>query len=430
MNDKSNVALLEKRLRAAIGSPKPPDFDAWQAKHTEAIARLTPAITARQHRKQKLLMWTARAAMALAVSVLVLLGMNLDGEKESFAQAVKAAKGAQTLTETRSSYERLHSTDGQRSWLRIQRTNVAFQRPGLYRETGFDEHGNLNTVEIADLEKKKFLFLDMKSKKATWRNKPTFDYGPDGPIFSSTKLLDLKDIQLVGQRKVGDANANVFRWRGSAPGSADFWVDAKSKQLLGYSSPSAAVFDPSTAADRNNLAEKTFSHGQIAGSITDNIVVDAKLDDDLFNMKVPEGFEVIVEAPRPTVTEADLIDFLGACARFNDGVFPDTYRGIETKEINKAEEKKKADRTEVEQKLIDLEYKHIANHNGLPIVVFAQDNAVPKTFRYIGKGVKLGDADRIVCWYKLKSIGKYRAVYGDLTFKDVDPKDLPLPVEK
>ncbi len=48
----------------------------------------------------------------------------------------------------------------------------------------------------------------------------------------------------------------------------------------------------------------------------------------------------------------------------------------------------------------------------------------------ISAGVKLGSADRIVLFYRLKSTGTYRAVYGDLTVKDVKPEDLPLPVEE
>ena len=53
------------------------------------------------------------------------------------------------------------------------------------------------------------------------------------------------------------------------------------------------------------------------------------------------------------------------------------------------------------------------------------------SFRYLGKGVKLGEKDRIVCWYKLKDAkdaNTYRVVYGDLSVKDVAAKDLPLPV--
>jgi hypothetical protein len=56
---------------------------------------------------------------------------------------------------------------------------------------------------------------------------------------------------------------------------------------------------------------------------------------------------------------------------------------------------------------------------------------VEDSFRYLGKGVKLGEKDRIVCWYKLKDAkdaNTYRVVYGDLSVKDVAVKDLPLPV--
>jgi hypothetical protein len=60
------------------------------------------------------------------------------------------------------------------------------------------------------------------------------------------------------------------------------------------------------------------------------------------------------------------------------------------------------------------------------------DNTVEKSFRWLGKGVKLGDKERIVCWYKLKDAkdpNTYRVIYGDLSVRDVAPKDLPLPVD-
>ncbi len=63
-----------------------------------------------------------------------------------------------------------------------------------------------------------------------------------------------------------------------------------------------------------------------------------------------------------------------------------------------------------------------------PIGVFVKDHAVENSFRYLGKGVKLGDKDRIVCWYRPKGAKAYRAVYGDLSIKDVAPEDLPLSV--
>ena len=56
---------------------------------------------------------------------------------------------------------------------------------------------------------------------------------------------------------------------------------------------------------------------------------------------------------------------------------------------------------------------------------------VENSFRYLGKGIRLGDKDRIVCWYKLKDAKNpniYRVIYGDLSVKDVAAEALPLPV--
>jgi hypothetical protein len=67
----------------------------------------------------------------------------------------------------------------------------------------------------------------------------------------------------------------------------------------------------------------------------------------------------------------------------------------------------------------------------MPLYHFITDNAVENSFRYFGKGVKLGDKDAIVCWYKLKDAKDPKAcrdVYGDLSVKDVAQEDLPLPV--
>ena len=47
----------------------------------------------------------------------------------------------------------------------------------------------------------------------------------------------------------------------------------------------------------------------------------------------------------------------------------------------------------------------------------------------LGKGVPFGAPERLVCWYQLRETGKYRAVYADLEVNDVNPDELPLPVD-
>ena len=86
-------------------------------------------------------------------------------------------------------------------------------------------------------------------------------------------------------------------------------------------------------------------------------------------------------------------------------------------------------KTEAERKLYELWTRYYGTgERDLPVGRFIKDNTVRDSFRYVGVGVKLGAADRIVCWYKLKTTDKYRAVFGDLTVRDVAPKELPLPV--
>src|SRR5207245_10532157 len=97
--------------------------------------------------------------------------------------------------------------------------------------------------------------------------------------------------------------------------------------------------------------------------------------------------------------------------------------------VNKAWEKPEKNRTPAEQKLIETMDYYIRAGHGMPATRFIQDSTVEGSFRYLGKGVRLGDKNRVVCWYKLKPPRSYRIVYGDLSVKDVSPESLQLPVE-
>ncbi|MGA2256536.1 MAG: hypothetical protein ABSG53_17960, partial [Thermoguttaceae bacterium] len=149
-----------------------------------------------------------------------------------------------------------------------------------------------------------------------------------------------------------------------------------------------------------------------------------------------EGYTVEVK-PRDHVTEKEMIEYVGIVADANGKMFPDELSGpFIVDVINRAYSKPRKDRTPAEQRLYDTDQSYgIHFGNGLaPISVFFDedpDSLVKGSFRYLGKGVKLGDKDRIVCWYKLKNAKDpktYRVVYGNLSVKDVAPEDLPLPV--
>ena len=200
--------------------------------------------------------------------------------------------------------------------------------------------------------------------------------------------------------------------------------------MFGYcTTPGNDYFDPTTAPDRDNPAEERFSKGTIAGVINREIVFDAQLDPALFSLKPPEGFTIVEPPQRPKVNEDEMIEWLRLSARANDGVFVELDRGFNIEWHNEIAEKTQSDRSEAEQQYMKVARRHMLDGNRVPVREFMDAFTEPRSFRYLGKGVELGSGDSIVCFYKLKSTGKYRAVYGDLRVTDIDPKKLPLPVD-
>jgi hypothetical protein len=57
--------------------------------------------------------------------------------------------------------------------------------------------------------------------------------------------------------------------------------------------------------------------------------------------------------------------------------------------------------------------------------MFVQQLPPDSDWHYVGKDVKLGDADTPVFWYRPKDSETYRVIYGDLNIKDVTPENLP-----
>ena len=326
-------------------------------------------------------------------------------------------------------FDHATSKDGKRTWLKTETRQKAFKAPGLYRETFLDEKGQVWEVEITDAVHKKQLNLSPKTKEANLKEIAT-DWDPNGPFEWAKKELEDPNLQWVHTRKTAAGEANIFRLarRDQANGrdwSTDFWIDKKTKQLVEIHSPGADIYDPEKDPARNTPPEKQWSL-TIPGHVEHDIVFDADLDDSLFRLEPPEGYTVKVQR-RGQVTEKEMIDFLGIMADFNDKTFPD-QPFISNDRVNKAWNKPRKDRTAAEQKLVEMTDYYTAKFQRNPVSLFIEDHAVENSLRYLGKGVKLGDKGRIVCWYKLKGANTYRAVYGDLSVKDVAPEDLPLPV--
>jgi hypothetical protein len=156
-------------------------------------------------------------------------------------------------------------------------------------------------------------------------------------------------------------------------------------------------------------------------SITE-IQLNPELDDSLFTLDVPAGYQVKqMNMDLAKTTEKDLIAGLEVIAKYNDGKFPDQPMMT----LDLLEKMKKAAPTvtkEDETRFGQL----LARMMMFP----ASTQQAGGKFVYDGKGKSLGDKDAAVAWWKLKDAKKYRVLYGDLRVEDAEESKLPAPPEK
>lgn len=455
MNAARHDQNWETRLRAGLGSPPAPDFAAWSEQNAEALAALGAAVLpaptqgppTRNDRTgidRRTLLRSAKWAVA---SLLVVGGLawissgGKDLSPSAFADEIPGVDNVQSMTWTDTYYIRVTSEDGKRTWIQKERRLHAYRHPGIYRETMLNDNGEVISVHITDRRAGRMLRLDVKGKKGTLMV-PPFGRGEGGPfawvgdLIRERKFGDastrVKSLSLAGQKEIDKVRANVVRARIQSENQTtrlDFMFDVSSKRLAGMWAPNPGNddFDPDALSDRDYAAEKTWSKMQPIAALTHEIVLNPKLDPSEFSLDAPAGYTV-EKIAKPTVTEEEMIAWLGAAARFNDNSFPDSpYDAFDREKFNAASAKAESERTAVEQELIALRDKIMLREiYRSPVMQFEEDHTVPKSFHYVGSGVKVGEADRLVGWYKLRNPSRYRAVYGDLSVKDVKETDLPL----
>src|SRR5208282_1623167 len=200
-------------------------------------------------------------------------------DKPSLASDQPATKEgpekATSVTWKNTFYERVTSKDGKRTWLKTETRLNAYKAPGLFRETTLDENGQVREVEITDAVNNKQLRVFPATKEAYLSEITNLD--PRTPFAWVKKELESTDLQWVETRKSTSGAVNIFRhaFRDRANGkdwSYDFWVDQKTKQLVGIRTPGADIYDPDKDPARNTRPEKEMSTETGGGLFKHDIV--------------------------------------------------------------------------------------------------------------------------------------------------------------
>jgi hypothetical protein len=261
---------------------------------------------------------------------------------------------------------------------------------------------NMDAVHIIDLDNAKILTLDPKSKGA-------FYMDIKGPIQEGTKNL----LELV--RNI----VNKLEENPNIPVQELGQKEIDGREAIGFhaSSPNEEVTiwaDPQTA--------KPIRIELLLGQslyILKNIEFDVPVDESLVSMEPPAGYTLpSMEYSMNQFTEQDFIESLRIWAEYLlDGRFPEALSAEDYfKTISLLVEKLP------QSKLSKEEGTRIGMTFGRGLIFFQNLGA---DWHYAGGGVKLGDAETVVFWYRPKDSQTYRVIYGDLSVKDVASENLP-----
>ncbi len=152
-----------------------------------------------------------------------------------------------------------------------------------------------------------------------------------------------------------------------------------------------------------------------------NMKFDIPMEEEMFSMEVPAGYTVqkpITADLQPT--EGNFIEGLRLIAeKLNYGRFPDDisyeslYRWMTSGPINSQFNAMSKE----EAQAISLEL--------IKFIGFTTFFPGEGKWTYQGKGVRLGETETPIFWYRPEGSETYRVIYGDLHVENVDPEDLP-----
>lgn len=299
------------------------------------------------------------------------------------------------------------------------KSRCMFKEPGLMRQV--QEHeGQTVSVVTANLRQGRCMLLMPSQKQAQ-----VIDLGDVGntKAFSEAHprmnmVEELREAiagaeEELGEKVIDGRQAVGFRVGMPAPAQhmdRVVWADAETGDIL--------RIEFATANVAIAMSEFTFNE---------------EYDDSLFSVEPPEGYAVTrTEMRMDNLSEQDLLDGLRFLAEHNNNVFPEqpTISPEIVKNVMKnfVQEVKQ----EVEQgKLSKEEAEARSKARGaelqkmiMRLLMFISTRA-GDSWHYAGDGVKLGDGETPVCWYKPEGAALYRVIYGNLGVADLAEEDLP-----
>jgi outer membrane lipoprotein-sorting protein len=362
------------------------------------VASNSPEIT-RSHRRRTMyaVLKLAAAVLAAGGGLFYFGGNHLAGAPVSFEEVAQKLQNAHSFA-----YLMTMELPGTRAPV-TQR--VLFKEPGLARIEPVPAGG---PIIIHILGAAKRLVLDPATKSAMLLEGalPGEPKGANQDLAVSEaenfRKLAQKKGEPAGEKKIGNIQAQGFRVKEEMGYEQVIWVD------------------PQTRSPVQVEISGKFGGGQAFRNTVSDFQLDPKLDDSLFSLEPPQGYalqKVSLAVPadeddgKPETAVAKLLRMY---AERSGGQFP---RRID-------------DWFDYGEKLKGMKFQGPTDPNMMRLVNLVSRVQIlllesRKDYGYKPEGVKLGDADKILFWYKPKGKDTYRALFGDLHAADVTADRLP-----
>jgi hypothetical protein len=337
--------------------------------------------------------WT-RLAVAAAIIVAVVLGLQFaGGSTVTFARAIQPILSANTAILDIIIGEEKEGTPVIHDMVlgpRIRRTLSTVP----------------DAVSIIDLENSKILTLAEAKKEAAYIDLKGLPSMPNYMDQLRNAIVQLQDsphyvVEDLGTKGVDGRKAVGFLAK-HPKAEITLWADAKTGLPL-------------------RIEQKV---GQLL-VIAKNLKFDVPMDDALFRMDVPEGYKLQkMELDLTSATEADFVEGLRVMAEtFGNEQFPEGVALAEyMKQVPQIQKK-------IEQLKLSDEEQLVLGKKMQQYVLFLRFFKGEGKWYYRGQGVKLGEADKPIFWYRPRGSETYRVIYGDLHIVDVARENLPEPLD-
>jgi outer membrane lipoprotein-sorting protein len=364
----------------------------------EALAAaMRPAVDGRSlNERIKNLPWKSKIvailSVAASVSVVYLVLASATGDSVAFAQVAEKLRAARTLSYN---WTMKQHNDGKV----LNRGRNLYMVPGKIRIEYGGQPGQ-QSYGVLDMPGGQVLFVDEKQQTA----RVTQFKGHGRDDMAAKTIDDVRSLQSVKAQSIGDKVVDG--------------VQAKGFQIIDEGEAKTVWADAATGNPvRIEILQNDTPWGPVV-TIWSRIQLDQPLAPELFSTAIPAGFETAQPAPVLEATPAHwAADFLKIYVQHMDGQFPQNLREA-GKELGQKFSPPGAPPTQTPSSDVMQ-----AAFYGAAIAAATRNGQGERWQYYPGRA--FGDPSVIVFWFHDKNNDKYQAVYGDLSVKTIETKDLP-----